>query len=294
MRASFAPLVLFCAVVGCASAPSGEGDDSVVRVPGPGIVDVADLAQDLALQYREESGGLIELREHPDNIIFVHESRNARVNGELIRMDSPCMRRGAGYILSRSDAALVTRTLAADRRDRAVQEPTPIIIRRPARPRTGLPIEWRPHAPPRPWSAIVIHHMASGSGSAAAIHRMHRQKGWDGIGYHFVIGNGTLTRDGVVEVGYRWPRQAIGAHCRAPRYGDKNWWNRRSIGICLIGDFTDTRPTSAQMRSLRYLTRALMETYDIPASAVVPHGSVKKTACPGDRFPWSQFHASLR
>ena len=296
MRASFAPVVVFCVLVGCASAPS-EGDESnaVARVPGPGIVDVADLAENLDLRYSEAPGGLIELREHPDNIILVYESRNATVNGELVRMDAPCMRRGSGYILSRRDAALVTRTLAAVRRDRApaTAEPAPV-VRRPVFRRTELPMEWRPHAPPRPWSAIVIHHMASGTGSAAAIHRMHRQKGWDGLGYHFVIGNGTLTRDGAVEIGYRWTRQAVGAHCRAERFGDINWWNRRSIGICLIGDFTDGRPSVKQLRSLRYLTQTLMATYGIPASAVVPHGNVKKTACPGDRFPWAEFHASLR
>ena len=100
MRASFAPVVIFCVLTGCASVPSaGDESGTTARVPGPGIVDVADLAQNLELRYSEESGGLIELRQHPDNIILVHESRNARVNGELIRMDSPCMRRGSGYIL---------------------------------------------------------------------------------------------------------------------------------------------------------------------------------------------------
>jgi 5-methylcytosine-specific restriction endonuclease McrA len=34
--------------------------------------------------------------------------------------------------------------------------------------------------------------------------RSHRDKGWDELGYHFVIGNGTSSGDGVVEVGTRW------------------------------------------------------------------------------------------
>jgi len=289
-----APVVLMSILAGCTSTPPVERSaTSSARISHGSMVDVADLAQNLALAYREPGDGFIELRRHPDNILFLHESRNARVNGELVRMDLPCMRRGTGYMLSSDDAALVTRTLNRARAGRDDEKPPERWIPPRAEP-TVLPAAWQPRGPSRPWRAIVIHHMASGTGSAQVIHRIHRQKGWDGIGYHFVIGNGTLTRDGLVEVGYRWTNQSVGAHCKAPRQGDPNWWNRNSIGICLIGDFTQSEPTARQMASLRRLVRTLMDTYQISASQVVPHGGVKVTACPGPKFGWDAFQRSIR
>ena len=57
------------------------------------------------------------------------------------------------------------------------------------------------------WTCIVIHHSATDEGNAERFDRMHKAKGWDELGYDFVIGNGTDTRDGQVEVGPRWPVQ---------------------------------------------------------------------------------------
>src|SRR5439155_15411047 len=68
----------------------------------------------------------------------------------------------------------------------------------------GVPREWVPNVTSRPWRWIVIHHSATPTGSAAKFDRDHRAKGWDELGYHFVIGNGTETRNGQIEVGPRW------------------------------------------------------------------------------------------
>lgn len=290
---SLAALVL-STLVGCSSTPPAEQSaTSTAKVSHSSMIDVTDLAQDLALGYREPGDGFIELRRHPDNVLLLHESRNARINGQLVLMDLPCMRRGTGYMLSHDDAALVTRTLNRSRAGRTVEKPPERWIP-PLRKSTEMPSAWVPQTRSRPWRAIVIHHMASDTGSARVIHRIHRQKGWDGMGYHFVIGNGSLTDNGTVEVGYRWAGQGVGAHCKAPRNGDPNWWNRNAIGICLIGDFTQSEPTALQMASLRRLVRTLMDTYGIPASKVVPHGGVKVTACPGPKFPWAEFKRSIR
>jgi len=62
--------------------------------------------------------------------------------------------------------------------------------------------------------AIVIHHSATENGNAAIFDRMHREHNhWDGVGYDFVIGNGTNSGDGEVEVTFRWQGQIAGAHC---------------------------------------------------------------------------------
>jgi len=98
----------------------------------------------------------------------------------------------------------------------------------------------------------VVHHSATATGGAVAFDKYHREvNGWDELGYDFVIGNGTDTPDGYVEVGSRWRKQKTGAHCKTA----DNYFNEHGIGICLVGDFTRTSPTPRQMASLVRLTR---------------------------------------
>jgi len=98
----------------------------------------------------------------------------------------------------------------------------------------------------RDWKYVVVHHSASDSGSAAEFDKYHReQRGWEnGLGYHFVIGNGSGSHDGKIEIGNRWKRQIDGAHAGVKKY------NHYGIGICLVGNFNKTYPTQAQMSSL--------------------------------------------
>jgi len=153
----------------------------------------------------------------------------------------------------------------------------PVKPRQPAVIASNTPREWIPNAPARPWRYIVIHHSDTPSGSAAKFDAAHKAKGWDELGYHFVIGNGTETGDGQVEVGPRWPKQKWGAHAKTP----DNRYNDYGIGICLVGNFDATRPTSAQMKSVAKLTAYLMKTYHISPNNVVGHGDTKPTDCPG-------------
>lgn len=147
----------------------------------------------------------------------------------------------------------------------------------PAPPVASIPSEWRPASKANNWQWIIIHHSDTPVGSAALFDRSHRAKGWDELGYHFVIGNGTETRDGQVEVGRRWSAQKWGAHTKTA----DNRFNNYGIGICLVGNFEVDRPTPAQMRSLAKLTAYLMTTYKIPANRVLGHRDCKPTDCPG-------------
>ncbi len=110
-----------------------------------------------------------------------------------------------------------------------------------------------------------------------AFDREHKAKGWDGLGYDFVIGNGTDTGNGQVEVGYRWVQQLMGAHAKTP----DNRFNDQGVGICLVGNFDETNPTAQQLQSLTRLVAFLMRTYHIAPDHIVGHGDTKITACPG-------------
>jgi hypothetical protein len=154
---------------------------------------------------------------------------------------------------------------------------------RPMQPATG-PMAWKPAVPGRSWRWIVIHHSATPAGSAAVFDKMHKQKGWDELGYHFVIGNGTNSGDGAVEVGPRWSAQKWGAHSKTA----DNRYNDYGIGICLVGNFDIERPTAAQMAALARLTGYLMQAYNVPADRIIGHGDTKATDCPGRNLSIAQ------
>ena len=147
--------------------------------------------------------------------------------------------------------------------------------------------------PARPWNTIVIHHSATPTGNARVFHRHHRDKRrWrHGLGYHFVVGNGSASGDGEIEVGGRWRRQLAGAHCR---HGNVN---PTGIGICLVGDFEEgPGPTRAQLDALVSLTACLRKRFHIPLSRVLLHRDVPgaKTKCPGQNFPTKEIMTRLR
>lgn len=140
------------------------------------------------------------------------------------------------------------------------------------------------------WKYIIIHHSATDEGNALDFNELHKRRGWDGIGYDFVIDNGTNGKaDGQIEVSPRWIKQADGAHCRAMDM------NSKGIGICLVGNFSKEKVSGNQMASLVYLVNILRKYYNIPQSRIMGHGQVPgaRTECPGKYFPWQEFHARL-
>lgn len=159
-------------------------------------------------------------------------------------------------------------------------------------PRPATADAWPPNSGriSKRWSTIVIHHSATDRGGAQAFDRFHRGKGWDELGYHFVIGNGSETPDGFVEVGSRWHKQKHGAHCKTA----DQYFNQHGIGICLVGDFTQQRPTPRQMQSLSRLVNYLSYVCNIPPERVTTHGLVNpETQCPGPMFSLGAVRARI-
>ena len=140
----------------------------------------------------------------------------------------------------------------------------------------------------REWSAIVLHHTATETGSVESIDAEHRARRdaqgnpWKGIGYHFLIGNGRGMKDGEIVPTFRWKDQIDGAHAGNAQY------NQTGIGICLVGNFEEAPPTEAQVKAARRLIAELQTLCDIEMPGIVRHGDVKATACPGKLFPWDQ------
>lgn len=122
--------------------------------------------------------------------------------------------------------------------------------------------------------AVVVHHSATEDGSAADFRVLHRlARGWNDVGYHYVIGNGTRSPDGCIEQGR--PDDRRGAHARGA--------NHFSLGVCLVGNFMKTHPTGCQMRSLGVLLNRIMKSRGIPGAGIMLHREVRgsSTECPG-------------
>jgi N-acetyl-anhydromuramyl-L-alanine amidase AmpD len=122
---------------------------------------------------------------------------------------------------------------------------------------------------------IIMHCSDSEFASVAEIDRWHRERGFDCVGYHFVITNempekGARMRclDGQICAGRALSRQ--GAHTLG--------YNTDSIGICIVGknDFT-----TVQFESAKTLVLELMGTYQIPPERVLGHCELdSKKSCP--------------
>ena len=145
----------------------------------------------------------------------------------------------------------------------------------------------------REWQFIVVHHSGGTSGNAAEFDKMHREvNGWEhGLGYHFVVGNGTGSVAGGIEVGGRWISQLHGAHAGAKATG----YNQHGIGICVVGNYEEGEFPEAIYAGLRDLSVWLARRYAISPDRILPHREVRgePTDCPGKNFPLDRLRADV-
>jgi GT2 family glycosyltransferase len=124
---------------------------------------------------------------------------------------------------------------------------------------------------------IVIHHSATAADtSVEEIRRAHLDRGFDDIGYHYLV-----LADGSIVKGR--PEGIPGAHARGV--------NQHSIGVCCIGNFQDATILPAQLDSLVALVVELALRYQVRPEDIVGHCDVKTispeatpTECPGARL----------
>lgn len=145
---------------------------------------------------------------------------------------------------------------------------------------------------PKKWKYIVVHHSATESGSAVGMDRYHREERHmeNGLAYHFVIGNGHGMGDGEISIGKRWREQLDGGHLASESL------NAKSIGICLVGNFDQERPTQKQMAGLEALVNYLLRRCRLAPSAIKTHQQINPihTRCPGRNFPSKALAKNLR
>src|SRR2546425_6656871 len=123
---------------------------------------------------------------------------------------------------------------------------------------------------PGKWKYIVIHHSASPSASVKGMDYYHRVERHmeNGLAYHFVIGNGHSMKDGEIAIGRRWSAQLDGGHLASEAL------NRKSIGICLVGNFDRDQPSKRQLESLQSLVEFLLVRCHLRPDAVRIHQQI--------------------
>jgi len=125
------------------------------------------------------------------------------------------------------------------------------------------------------------------------IDKMHRDKGWNGCGYHFII-----RLDGTIEIGRNLDRQ--GAHVGGVGHNHDSW------GICIVGGLLNGEPTNtmtdSQSFSLEKITRGLLLrapdaevlghrdlSPDLDGDGIVEkHEWLKQCPCFDSRLVWKQ------
>lgn len=135
---------------------------------------------------------------------------------------------------------------------------------------------------------IIIHHSLtkdSKTVSWQAIRRYHTKTlGWDQIGYHF----GVELVDDHYEILVGRMFNEPGAHCI------QQGMNRRSLGICIIGNFDYNPVPSAQWIVAACFTASLLMQFNLPVSAVRGHRYYAPyKSCPGKNFDMNLFREQV-
>jgi hypothetical protein len=117
---------------------------------------------------------------------------------------------------------------------------------------------------------IVIHHSAFDGDDMKAYARYHvDHHNWPGIGYTFMI-----SRKGDI-----YMTNYLDTLCYNTRMQ-----NTKSLGICFMGDYNNNPLSMDALDAGAELIKLLKQVLDI--KAIIRHGDVVNTDCPGDKFPF--------
>ena len=134
--------------------------------------------------------------------------------------------------------------------------------------------------------ALVVHHTgppSSATTTPEAIRRYHVvDLGWADVGYHFLVHRDRATGQARVSVGR--PATLRGAHCHG--------YNRKSLGIALVGDYSHEAPAPDLWALLVESLSLLVWAHGLQPADVVGHREADPfdeargapRTCPGEAF----------
>lgn len=134
---------------------------------------------------------------------------------------------------------------------------------------------------------IILHHSAApATQTPAIIDEYHKSIGFPRSSLGYYIGYQYLIlSDGTIFQARKETEE--GAHCKGKNF--------ESVGICLLGNFDHSLPSSAQVASLKKLLREVCERWKIPTTEIYPHRKFAAKTCYGSRLDdkWGSLLAQL-
>lgn len=122
---------------------------------------------------------------------------------------------------------------------------------------------------------IIIHHTERNNDFPLFAKLRHKYlRGWEDVGYHYLIGNKRpFTKDGKIYSGRNETLE--GAHTLGQ--------NKNSLGVCLIGNFDKNPPSKKQLESLLSLLKEKISQYKIHIKNIRGHNEFPEVtkSCPG-------------
>lgn len=128
---------------------------------------------------------------------------------------------------------------------------------------------------------IIIHHSGEIDWTIYQIHSFHQnERGWDGVGYNYFIDEKGEIFEG------------RGLHLGAHAYG----YNKKTLGICVGGDFDKFSPAKDQYESLLFFCQYLINEFNLNPELFLGHCELPNTkkTCPGINFNMSKLRSDLQ
>jgi N-acetylmuramoyl-L-alanine amidase/Stage II sporulation protein len=166
----------------------------------------------------------------------------------------------------------------------------------------GQDLKW-PHSYSLAVKMLVVHHTAAAvlptsrpaNERMQAMYQYHaKNRGWGDIGYHYIV-----DEQGQIYQGKAGGDYVVGGHAYCNNIG--------TVGIALMGEFNQQKPTNEQTESLQWLLDLLATRYRINTSKnitfhgktqspIIGHRDVISTSCPGqtlyDALPQIRTHVA--
>lgn len=120
---------------------------------------------------------------------------------------------------------------------------------------------------------IICHHAEASVCSIEDIDRWHKNNGWAGCGYHFLV-----RKDGSIYRGR--PEDKLGAHTSN--------YNTGSLGVCFEGKYNTEEMPEVQLKAGQELIKYLLNKYNLSKTNVYKHKDFNNTDCPGNKFPFDK------